>query len=50
MLESGWPSEDFTVVPANVNRPDSLRCFLPPPETATVFVTVYDDWGGGVDV
>lgn len=45
LLELGWGWGDFVLVPADVNRPRLLRNFLPSPTTATVFITVYDDWG-----
>jgi cytidyltransferase-like protein len=45
LLDQGWTSVDFIVVPADVNRPATLRATLPPPEIATVFITVYDEWG-----
>lgn len=45
MLESGWNVNDFTVVPADINRIRSLEATLPPPSKAIVFVTIYDEWG-----
>ena len=45
MIENGWNVEEFTVVPADINRIHSLEATLPPPSKAIVFVTIYDDWG-----
>src|SRR5439155_14684145 len=44
LLEQGWPMDDFLLVPADVNRPESLAAYLPPPTVSKVFLTVYDDW------
>jgi len=45
MLDRGWNCQEFTVVPADVNRPSLLKANLPSPDIATVFTTVYDEWG-----
>jgi len=45
MLEWGWSSSEFIVVPADVNRAGLLKATLPSPDIATVYITVYDDWG-----
>jgi len=43
--DEGWTPGDYLVVPAPVNEPDRLGQYLPPPDEATVFVTIYDEWG-----
>ena len=41
---SGIPRSEFDIVPAPLGTSDLTEC-LPPPDNATVFVTVYDAWG-----
>ena len=40
-----WQCDDFTIVPADLDKEDKLKQFLPPPKRSTVFITVYDAWG-----
>jgi cytidyltransferase-like protein len=45
LAESGWDHESFSIVPASINKPESMKSYLPPPGCTTVFITVYDEWG-----
>ncbi|MEH1164122.1 adenylyltransferase/cytidyltransferase family protein [Micromonospora sp. CPCC 205539] len=44
-LDDGWASGDHLIVPAPINQLDRLTQYLPPPDQATFFVTIYDEWG-----
>jgi cytidyltransferase-like protein len=44
-LDDGWNRSDLMVVPAPINTLSSLPQYLPRPEEATVFMTIYDEWG-----
>lgn len=44
-LDDGWDRSDFVVVPAPINTLSRLPQYLPPPEEAAFFVTIYDEWG-----
>lgn len=44
-LDAGWTYDDLRIVPAPVNQLDRLSQYLPPPDEATFFVTIYDEWG-----
>lgn len=43
--DDGWGRSDFMVVPAPINTLSSLPQYLPSPDEARVFVTIYDEWG-----
>ena len=45
LLDSGWSPESFLIVPAFISEPSRMLSYLPLPSLATVFVTVYDEWG-----
>jgi cytidyltransferase-like protein len=45
LAESGWNYEDFSIVPASINKPQDMKSYLPPPVCTTVYITVYDRWG-----
>lgn len=45
LAESGWNHEDFSIVPASINKPQDMESYLPPPAYTTVYITVYDKWG-----
>ena len=45
LIEDGWLSNEFLIVPADVNRPSTLVSYLPKPQLSTVFLTIYDEWG-----
>jgi cytidyltransferase-like protein len=41
----GWSRDEYTVVPAPITRPSTLRQFLPAPGSTVCLVTIYDAWG-----
>ncbi|MEV4754225.1 adenylyltransferase/cytidyltransferase family protein [Micromonospora sp. NPDC049559] len=43
--DDGWSRDDYLIVPAPINQLDRLGQYLPPPDQATFFVTIYDAWG-----
>lgn len=45
LTENGWDCENFSIVPASINKPQGMKSYLPPPACTTVFITVYDKWG-----
>ncbi len=45
LLESGWPSESFCIMPAPITDLSRLVSYLPAPTLSEFFVTIYDEWG-----
>lgn len=45
LRDAGWRPEEYAVVPADISDLENLSVFLPDARQATVFITVYDQWG-----
>jgi hypothetical protein len=45
LLEEGWPSDAFMVVPAPISEPLRLASYLPSPDMSVALITIYDEWG-----
>ncbi len=43
LLEAQVPRSQFEIIPFPINAPHLIRFYAP--ESATYFVTIYDDWG-----
>ena len=43
LLDAGFPSDTFRIVPFPLNNPDLLQSYVP--LNARFYMTIYDDWG-----
>lgn len=45
LRDAGWLADEYAIVPADITDLSHLGVHLPDPRQATVFITVYDQWG-----
>jgi cytidyltransferase-like protein len=45
LVAMGWDPASFVVVPSPITEPERLSAYMPPLDSTTCFLTIYDDWG-----